>query len=331
MPPKFRAAFFDLSYPMQIYNIELESIITGAFTILDSSLNEIPPFLAQQARDWLQALSGDIPSQTVYKHPESYPMLLFPWWAAESLHLEPDPAFQTDLAYSTINGYYAIRMIDNLMDGHHTTEMQILPLLNFFYTEFQRPYQRCFSYEHPFWQDFRRIWFASAEATIKDAEAQNIDLEHFTHITAQKTCAVQIPVAAICHRARQPEHLIDWIRFIDLFGCWHQMFNDIFNWRKDLKLNTATYFLSEAQRRKAPGETETEWIMQEGFAWGIDRLEAWMIELKAQRVLQESPGLMDYLALRAALLTEKRAEVEKGFNSAARLLSLLRRESLETA
>jgi len=62
-----------------------------------------------------------------FKHPRSFPILLLPWWLEKTLHPCPDAAFQLDLVRSTINGYYYIRLIDNLMDGHATVELKLLP------------------------------------------------------------------------------------------------------------------------------------------------------------------------------------------------------------
>jgi hypothetical protein len=215
-------------------------------------------------------------------------------------------------------------MIDNLMDGHTTIEPRILPALNFFYTEFQRPYQRHFAPEHPFWDHFTATWFASAEVTIRDARAETIDRDHFMQVTARKTCAVKIPIAAVCYRYERPDLIPPWAQLVDLFGCWHQMHNDLFDWRKDTEMQTRTYFLSEAERRKMPAESLADWVIREGFAWGMETLAAWMAELEARSDGLDSPDLLDYLNARDALLSERHREVAAGLQSAAQLLGLLR-------
>ncbi len=309
---------------MQIYDPELGRVISAAFANVHENLEKAGDFLARQVLGWFEAMSGAHPSEEVYKHPLSYPMLLFPWWAEKSLRQVPDPALQTDLVYSTVNGYYAIRMIDNLMDGHPTIELQILPALNFFYTEFQRPYQHYFAPEHPFWDYFTATWFASAEVAIKDAHVETIDHDHFVQVTAQKTCAVKIPIAAVCYRYERPDIISLWAQLVDLFGCWHQMYNDLFDWRKDSELQTCTYFLSEAERRKAPAESVADWVIREGFAWGIETLAAWMVQLKAMSDELYNPDVLAYLDAREALLSGKQKEVSAGLQSAAQLLTLLR-------
>jgi hypothetical protein len=316
---------------VQIYDPELERVICTAFTTLVENLDQASAFLACQVRDWLEAMCGEIPPQEVFKHPLSYPMLLFPWWVEESLRQAPDPGLQTDLVYSTVNGYYAIRMIDNLMDGHPTTELQILPALNFFYAEFQRPYQRYFPHEHPFWDRFAATWYASAEVTIRDARAETIDCDHFVRVTARKTCAVKIPIAAVCYRCGRPDLIPPWGQFVDLFGCWHQMDNDLFDWRKDLERQTRTYFLSEAERRKEAGESVMDWVIREGFGWGFETLATWMAQLQAMGAGLGSPDVLAYLKVREAMASERQSTVVAGLQPLGQLLALLRQAAASSS
>jgi hypothetical protein len=309
---------------MQIYDPEFDRVIGAAFAEFQQNLDKAGSFLARQVREWLEATSGDVLPEEVYKNLLSYPMLLLPWWVERTLCQVHDPVFQRDLVYSTVNGYYAIRMIDNLMDGHSTVELQALPLLNFFYAEFQRPYQRYFAHMHPFWGHFTATWYASAEVTIRDAQAPSIDRDHFIRVTAQKTCAVKIPIAAVCFRYERPDVFSRWARLVDLFGCWHQMGNDIFDWRKDMEAQTETYFLSEAQRRKDPGESVADWFIREGFAWGVATCAEWMAELQSLAGELDSPDLLAYLKTREGMLSDRQKTVVGGLEGAAQLLALLR-------
>jgi hypothetical protein len=306
-----------------MYDQELNHVITTAFSRITSELEQSGPFLAQQVSNWMEHWSRPTPPEDAFKHPLSFPMLLLPWWLEKTLQSKPDPSFQADLVYSTVNGYYYIRLIDNLMDGHATVELKLLPALNFFHTHFQMPYQRYFQHDHPFWEYFTSIWFHSAEVTMKDANLANIDLEQFTQVTAQKTCAVKIPIAAVCYRYERPELIKAWAQFVDLFGCWHQMQNDIFDWRKDAKNQTRTYFLLEAERRKAATESVTEWVIRAGFDWGSEMLEVWMAELKAQAGDLHSADLAAYLEQRGEMMRQRKEEIADGLQSAAKLLALL--------
>jgi hypothetical protein len=59
------------------------------------------------------------------------------------------------------------------------------------------------------------------------------------------------------------------------------MWNSIFGWIRDTRHSTTTHFLSEAERRKGPTETTTEWILRERMDWGIDCLQPWMDRMQA--------------------------------------------------
>ena len=151
-----------------MYDQELSHIINAAVSRMHAEMEQAAPFLAQQVSNWLTDLCDGKP-EAYFKHPLGFPMLLFPWWLEKTLHQNPDTAFQADLVYSTINGYYYIRLIDNLMDDHATVELKLLPALGFFHVQFQAAYQRHFDHHHPFWEFFKTAWFYSAEVTIKDA------------------------------------------------------------------------------------------------------------------------------------------------------------------
>ena len=316
-----------------MYDPELSHIIDEAVARLYASMTEAAPFMAPQVFAWMRDAGREIvePAER-FKHPDSFPMLLLPWWLEGTLQPRPDPAFQADLVYSTLNGYLFIRLIDNVMDGHATVEPRLLPALGFFHTQFQAPYQRHFQAEHPFWAFFASTWFASAEATVRDAGLAELDRELFVQVAAQKTCAAKIPLAAVCYRFARPHLLAPWSQFVDRFGCWHQMLNDLFDWRRDLEHRTQTYFLSEADRRKGPGESVAGWVIREGFEWGIELLQTWMAELKALAHTLDSSALTAYLATREAMLLERKELVSAGLPSLLNLAATLQQAgNLDTA
>ena len=293
-----------------IYDPQLSGIIDAAMARIQSELERAAPFMAVQVANWMQGL-GQASPQAYFKHPLCFPMLLFPWWLESSLAPSPDAALQTDLVCSTISGYYYVRLIDNLMDGHATVELGLLPALSFFHTRFQMAYQRYFDHSHPYWALFQEMWFRSAEVTMKDASLADLDREQFEQLAAKKTCAALIPVAAVCYRYKRPDLIAPWSQFLDLFGRWHQMWNDLFTWLRDVRNQTRTYFLSEAERRKRPEEMVTEWVNREGLDWGCQVLEAWMRELVAASKEMGSEELVAYLDSRSAMLQQQRARLAR--------------------
>jgi hypothetical protein len=308
-----------------MYDPEISALITQAFRRLQSQAEAAGPYLGIQLIQWMQAVSKSDRPEEAFKSPGSFPMLLLPWMAEQSLQAATDEEFQISLISSTASGYFYIRLMDNLMDRHGEEKLSFLPALNFFHSQFQSPYQKFFPYDHAFWNFFHRTWLYSAEVTLRDAELSDIDQETFEVICAQKTCAAKIPVAAVFLYHGQPGPMEDWLRFTDLFGRWHQMWNDIFTWFKDFQYSTHTYFLSEASRRKQPDEPLVDWVMREGFAWGLGLLDGWMAELQAQAVKIGSPSLQGYLVERQRTLAAQKAGVYQRMEGSAKLLASLRK------
>jgi hypothetical protein len=300
----------------------LSRLITQAFPRLFGGLDQTAPELRPPLEAWMRTLAGGHAPEAYFKHPLAFPTLLLPWWVEQSLGSDPGPELQADIAYSSINGYYFIRMIDNVMDDDAPLEKKLLPALAFFHTEFQTAYQIHFPPSHPFWSLYRRVWFGTAQAAVGDAQLAEINLDAFERLSAQKVSAAIIPVAAICHFHNRLDRLDAWIEFVLRIGKWHQMFNDIFDWYKDSQNGSQTYFLSEASRQKQPGETAFDYIIREGFARGCDQMRAWMRDCQSLAATFHCPELDAYLDERSALF-ESRAQTSLGGLDALRKLAKL--------
>ena len=304
-----------------MYDSQLSNLITASISRLNLELTGAAPWLATQLSAWMAQLSRTGRPEDYFKHPLAFPSLLLPWWLEKTYHAKPDLSLHSDLVYSTINGYYYIRLIDNLMDGHDTVELKLLPALGFFHTQFQTMYQHYFEPNHGFWQLFRTVWFHSAEVTIKDASLTDLDQTQFEQIAAQKTCAAKIPLAAVSYRLARPDLIEPWSQMVDTFGRWHQLHNDLFDWHRDETQNRPTYFLCEARRRRDPGQPIAAWIAGEGFAWAIEQLCNWMVALKALAEQLHSSDLSSYLDVRETMLLEKRKTVETGLQDLAKIVA----------
>jgi hypothetical protein len=303
-----------------MYDAQLSLLISTALVRLQSEMAQTAPVMAQHVTHWMEHLAGSTSPEHYFKHPQAFPSLLLPWWLEKSLRETPDPDFQADLVYSTINGYYAIRLTDNLMDGHATVEYQLLPALNFFQTQFQAAYQPYFAAGHPFWDFFRATWFHSAEVTLQDALLTEMDAVQFEQIAAQKTSAAKIPLAAVCYCYGRADLLEPWSRLVGLLGCWHQFLNDLFGWYRDDERGATTYFLSEAERRRRPDEPVLGWVAREGFDWGIAEAQGWMSALQALAQELGSPELVAYLETREEMLREQQKEATVGLRALARIV-----------
>jgi hypothetical protein len=284
------------------YEPALRDLIDAAVSQLCDRVGRSMPLSGASVLAWMRQLAGGSDPASYYHHARGSPMFLFPWALEASITGVPDLPMQFDLVYSTVSGYYWIRLIDNLTDNQSTNELDLLPALGLFHTEFQRPYQSHFGAGHPFWEFFRATWFHSADVTMEDLHPGDVDREQFVQVAAQKICAIKIPLAALCYHHDRADLLLAWSRFVDLFGCWHQMSNDLFHWYEDYSAGTLTYFLAEAERCKRRSESIAEWVTREGFAWGLGLLDAWMYELQVRAKELQSPHLTRYLKFRDTLL-----------------------------
>jgi len=301
----------------------LENIVAAALERIRATVEHGTPFMAQRLLEWMNSLYPNHSLQEYWTDPDAFPLLLAPWCLAKALRQTLDTTFLLDLIYSTMNMYYHLRLIDNLMDRDVPTDLTLLPALGFFHTEFQRPYHRYFDQDHAFWDYFAGIWFHSAEITMLDAGMSEFDATQFERIAARKMCAAKIPLAAVCYKYGRTDTLPVWSLFMERYGCWAQMLNDTFDWPKDSQNKAGTFFLSEARRRKSPDESLTEWVIREGFDWAIGSLEKSMSELRALANDLESPGVMEHLDIRAVAFTEKKDGCAEGLRCLAELRDAL--------
>ena len=281
------------------YDAPLSALIGDAFVRLDTRLREHAPTLATHTEAWMRALARGAPPPTYFTHPQAFPMLLLPWWLEGRIGGPRDLPFDGDLIYSTIAGYYAVRMVDELMDRDRPPDATAIPALICFQVEFQLALQRHFPADHPFWAAFTGGTFDSAEMASVDAGLTAIDRDRFVAISARKVAGARLPLQAVAHHRGRTDQIAPWSALVDLLGCWHQMANDIQGWHRDLASGRATYFLTEGAARTGNASAIPAWVVDEGLAWGIAQLDDWMDELIAAAERLECPPLAAYLAGRA--------------------------------
>jgi hypothetical protein len=303
-----------------VYSEPMIQLIDRAVDRMLAEMRQGAPHVAGRAEQWVKALAGSERPGDYFRHPLAFPMLLLPWWMEQTVRATPDPDFQADLVYSSINGYYYLRMVDNVMDGHSTVERQLLPILGLFHMHFHAIYHAYFAHDHLFWRLFRSVCLQSAESAVRDASLHEIDLAAFQTIAGTKVVGGKIPLAAVSYRYGQPELFDQWQPFYDKLGCWHQMYNDLFGWLKDLRNQTPSYFLSEAERRKAPEQSPAEWVIREGFGWGVGLLNHWLEELHHLARDLNSPELSAYLHQRQIVLHEQSVKVVHTLHSLGLLI-----------
>jgi hypothetical protein len=282
------------------YPPELRESVRRSVRRSQRRLRRAAPTLAGHALGWMRGLAGGAEPAAYFLHPEAFPMLLLPWWLEEAMRGAPAVRFQEDLAYSTISGYYVVRMIDDMMDGERTPGARVLPVLMFFHAEFEQTYFRYFPHGHPFWDACNAATTASAEMASRDAGLSEVDRVLYLDISARKIAGARVPVAAVCHRYDRGDLIEPWFGLIDRLGRWHQMLNDIQGWRRDLEAGRATYFLSHGYREAGATGSVDEWVLGDGLPWGEAQLALWMDELLELAGGLGSPALVAYLEARSA-------------------------------
>jgi hypothetical protein len=234
---------------------------------MGETLARFAPGLAAEADAWTRGLSRSGEARDYFGSGRSI-LLLLPRFLREACERAPDRAFEFDLAYSTINAYYFVRLIDDVMDRAPAASPALLPLLGFFHAEFQSTYTRYFRPDSAFWESFHCTWFKMAEATVEQTRLPEVSSHDFIRLSTAKSGGVKIPLTAVCEYYGRPDLIQCWCDFFDAFAVWSQMQDDVFDWSHDYGQGSTTYFLSEAKRRKHFDESVSSWVLREGIEWG---------------------------------------------------------------
>ena len=296
------------------------SVTTAAISRLIADIRQFAPGMADRAAAWMNGLTPTGRATDYFQHPLAFPMLLLPMWVEDAVSGQIDAAFQSDLVYSSVSGYYFIRMIDNVMDEGSPLERSLLPMTGYFHAQATTTYHRYFEHTHPFWGHFARWNTQSADFAIEDSSNREIDLATFQRIAGKKVVAGKIPIAAVLAHYNQLERLPAWEAFYDQLSCWHQLLNDVLSWKKDMQHQSASYFLCEGERRKGEGESLFGWLLREGFAWGLATLEQWLNDLHTRALALDSTPLTHYLLSRGELLKAQQLDMTASISAVAQLI-----------
>jgi hypothetical protein len=317
------------------------------------------PTLVRKVNAWMSHLSPTGEPADYFLQPNSFPLLPLIGWAATSFALDAqaqddtqaaDTQFIADVVYSTASMYYYIRLLDNVMDGHATTEAQILPAMAFFHTEFQSAYQRYFPPDHPFWLLFRSEWLAGSEAVARELELASFTRADFETVSVAKLSAARIPVAAVAFRANAADRLAAWDAFTVALSRWSQMEDDLFDWHHDLRHGKSSYFLTEARRNCAADSATTAsvnigvthfadaanfthsghnsdaalaaWIVQFGFDQEIETLRRELFILRDLAETLHSTHILNYLDCRRVMLDSERVRITTAFKTLAEIAGI---------
>jgi hypothetical protein len=286
----------------------LDRIVTLAAQRFSADLDrDLPAAASHIARHLRRVPSLSAPTTSLF--PQAFPSLALPHWMTPSAARIDDREFLTDIAYSTLSGYYAIRLIDNITDRDGPKELAaLLPTVGYFQWRFLQPYLKHFPHHHDFWLEFHRVWSDQANSTAADALAPDITEEIFYDVSARKFGATKVPLAAVAFRNGMTTLVEAWYEFVDSLGAFVQFWNDFLDWRHDAEHGINTFLQSESRRRRLPEETHVAWFLRDGFAWGSNRLRIEMSKVAERGRRLENRDVTDWIVAREQLLDRQLAK-----------------------
>jgi len=301
--------------------LDLAAGIDGAYATLTHRLGTLMPKAADRIGERFRALSRDGRASSYFLHPQAFPTMQLPVWLDQTLGGPRPGPWHADLLYSSVAGYYLLRLIDDAMDDDQRAHRALLPVLAVLSEEFRRPYARLLGDDATFWGHFDRIWGGTADAAISDALLPSIDASTFHEISAHKVSAATIPMHAVARLHGYEDLPHGWDQLVPRLGAWHQMRNDLADWMRDDQEGRVTYFLAEGHRRKATDETLASWVIREGMAWGWATVHARLDALdEVSRHLGSTP-LTSYLADQRERHATTEAETAAGLRTLRALLA----------
>jgi len=278
----------------------LECLISNALLRFDANLRAALPRTAPQLLKFLHSVPTR-PEQVLSVR--AFPHFVLPYWLSPARARGADAEFQTDVIYSTISGYYSIRLCDNIADNDSSPELRkFAPCAAYLDSEFIRPYMKYFPTTHEFWSVFDEFWAKQAEASVADSLLDDVDEATFASLSSKKFTATKIPIVAVQFRYRETLTSFEqWLRFVDCLGDFAQFSNDFFDWHHDSKYRITTYVSSESKRR-APRNTVTEWFLNEGLDWGVAELKLRFDNVKLQATALGNKAVLDWVTARGRTL-----------------------------
>jgi hypothetical protein len=295
----------------------LQRCLSNAFRRFDANLQAALPSTMPQLRQYLHG----VPTKPEHVFgPRAFPHFLLPYWLSPVADRVADAEFQTDLIYSSINGYYSIRLCDNIADNDSPPQLRKLaPCTLYFDSEAIKPYRNHYPANHPFWLLFDKFLPQQAEASAADSLLEHVDAEAFASLSCRKFTGTKIPMAAVRHRYQGLESAFEqWLRFVDCLGNFAQFSNDFFDWHHDSVHGITTYLSSES-RRRAPGDSVATWFLREGFDWGVAELKARFDNVTLQAEALGNEAVLDWAILRGSALDGDIGKLRSGLSLMQRL------------
>jgi hypothetical protein len=279
-------------------------VVDRAVEELFDEFQEVAPTLAGAVKTWCGTAYSD-PLSDSFLAPDAFPLLLFPWLFEGRYRSACDRMLQKAIAKSSIAGYLAIRLIDNVADENAVEERRLLSAVPFLSVQFSEGYRSMLGADSEFHRRCNAAWGKTAEAAHRDVYLRTVSELEFLKTSTYKTHAGTIPITALARVHALEDHLDLWLRVHDLFARWHQFLDDVRDWEADLSEGRSTYFLCEMRRHRHPSESRTSWATLDGFEWAMNTLDGWMRQMMAIATQIGSDELLGYLKFRSDRLTAR--------------------------
>ncbi len=280
--------------PDSIFDPKLFTLVHDGMGRIRRELARLAPANAAAMEEWMLRQSPTGIAEDTFRDLRAY-FLLIHWLLEIRIRGDVVLEFQRGLVYSSMNGYYYSRLLDDAADGHVAGADRLLPLSTVFHTNFHKIYTAWFPPDSPFWEFFERNWIGMGDATSRGFSMQDYVEADFSAVTVQKVAAVYIPTAAVCYRYGAERMLGPWLEFYDRFTHFQEMLDDLQDWHEDLAAGRQSYLLAEAMRRKQSGESVEACLMREGLRWGYSKLIMFHQMARGAATGLNSPLLEAYL------------------------------------
>jgi hypothetical protein len=299
-------------------DVVLEEFVSNAFRRFNANLEAALPRSTPKLREFLRRVPTR-PEHVVYAR--GFPHIVLPYWLSPTRQRVLDAEFQTDVIYSSISGYYSIRLCDNIADNDCPPELRKLaPCTLYFDSEAIRAYMKHFPANHEFWSLLDTFLAQQADASAADSLLDDVDAETFASLSSRKFTGTKIPLAAVCFRYPELESSFEQgMSFVDSLGNLAQFSNDFFDWRHDSKFGIVTYVSSEFRRRATSEESIATWFIREGFDWAANELKLRFENARLHADALGNAALLEWLISRGRTLDE---DIDK-LRSALNLLKMV--------
>jgi hypothetical protein len=253
------------------------------------------PELASGLGKWLRHnLAGGGPE--FFLHPDAFPVFHLARWFARARGAELSPALARATAYSNVAASYWIRLVDDVMDEGLPEARRLLPILAPLQLELLRPYEQLFARDPEALRCIHELWRRHANDTFADAALSSMDRRAFEDVVCNKFSGARLPLWVVARSTDQLDALATWYSFLRAFGTWHQMLNDMLDWRRDLEHGVPTFFLS-----LSPGGTTAAtaaWVLRVGLGRAAALLQGYWLCLERAATALGSSDVSAFLARR---------------------------------